>query len=131
MISVFGMNEKVGNVSFLGMQDQFHKPYSDETASLIDTEVRKLIESQYKRAIALLKEKRNELEILANSLLENEVLLKSDVERLIGRRPSDAIPKAEKEAAEKDAAEKEAADKGTSSSDLPEGSVKEESSEKE
>ncbi len=122
MISIFGMNKKVGNVSFYGMQDQFHKPYSDETATLIDDEVRKLVESQYKRAIALLKEKRNELEILANSLLENEVLLKSDVERLIGPRPSDAIPKAEKEAAEKDAIEK-----GTSSSDLPDGSGNEES----
>ncbi len=122
MISVYGMNKKVGNVSFYGMQEQFHKPYSDETASLIDDEVRKLVESQYKRAIALLKEKRNELEILANALLENEVLLKSDVERLIGPRPSDAISKAEK-----DAAEKEAIDKGTSSSDLPEGGDKEES----
>ena len=121
MISVFGMNKKVGNVSFYGMQDQFHKPYSDETATLIDDEVRKLVESQYKRAIDLLKEKRNELEILANALLENEVLLKSDVERLIGPRPSDAIPPAEKEAAEKDAIEK-----GTSSSDLPDGTVKKE-----
>ncbi len=129
MVSVFGMNEKVGNISFLGMQDQFHKPYSDQTAALIDDEVRKLVESQYKRAIALLKKKRNELEILANSLLENEVLLKTDVERLIGPRPSDAISKAEKEAAEKDAAEKEKG-KGTSSSDLPEGSVKEEGGEK-
>ena len=121
MISVFGMNKKVGNVSFYGMQDQFHKPFSDETATLIDDEVRKLVESQYKRAIELLKEKRNELEILANALLENEVLIKSDVERLIGPRPSDAIPPAEKEAAEKDAIEK-----GTSSSDLPDGTTKKE-----
>jgi len=90
MISVFGMNEKVGQVSFYGMQDQFGKPYSDETASLIDEEVRKLLDSQYERAQQLLKERQKELEILANQLLENEVLLKSDVERLIGPRPSDA-----------------------------------------
>ncbi|MBT8231149.1 MAG: ATP-dependent zinc metalloprotease FtsH [Saprospiraceae bacterium] len=88
MISVFGMNEKVGNVSFYGMaQDNFTKPYSDETATLIDDEVRKLIDIQYDVAQNLLKEKRAELDILAKQLLEKEVLLKSDVERLIGERP--------------------------------------------
>jgi len=88
MISVFGMNDKVGNVSFYGMsQDNFNKPYSDETATLIDDEVRKVIEKQYVAAQDLLKEKRKELDILAAQLLEKEVLLKSDVERLIGKRP--------------------------------------------
>ena len=88
MVSVFGMNEKVGQVSFYGMQDQFSKPYSDETASMIDDEVRRLVNSQYERAKALLTERKEELEILANELLEKEVLLKSDVERLIGPRPN-------------------------------------------
>jgi len=88
MISVFGMNEKVGNVSFYGMsQDNFNKPYSDETATLIDDEVRKQIDKQYIVAQELLKDKRKELDILAQQLLEKEVLLKSDVERLIGKRP--------------------------------------------
>ncbi|NNE29790.1 MAG: ATP-dependent zinc metalloprotease FtsH, partial [Saprospiraceae bacterium] len=88
MVAVFGMNEKVGQVSFYGLQqDQFQKPYSDDTAFMIDEEVRKLVDSQYERAQKLLKERRNELEILANALLENEVLLKSDVEKLIGPRP--------------------------------------------
>jgi cell division protease FtsH len=88
MISVFGMNKAVGNVSFYGMQqDQFQKPYSDETAKLIDDEVRKMIDVQYERAKNLLMDKRNELELLAKQLLEKEVLLKSDVERLIGSRP--------------------------------------------
>lgn len=88
MISVFGMNEKVGQVSFYGMsQDQFQRPYSDDTATMIDGEVRSLVESQYQRAKDLLVERREELEILANQLLEKEVLLKSDVERLIGMRP--------------------------------------------
>ncbi len=92
MISVFGMNEKVGNVSFHGMQqDQFSKPYSDDTAKLIDEEVRKMVEGQYLRAQNLLKEKRKELELLANALLEKEVLLKSDIIRMIGLRPVDAI----------------------------------------
>ena len=91
MISVYGMNEKVGNVSFYGMQqDQFNKPYSDETARLIDDEVRMLIDSQYLRAQKLLKTKMKELHILAQALLEKEVILKSDLEKLIGPRPEDA-----------------------------------------
>jgi cell division protease FtsH len=89
MVSVYGMNEKVGNISFYGMQEQFNKPYSDHTAAMIDEEVRQLVEKQYQRAQKLLREKRNELEILANALLENEVLLKTDVEKLIGIRPAD------------------------------------------
>jgi len=89
MITVFGMNDKVGQVSFHGMsQDQFmQRPYSDDTATLIDEEVRKLLEGQYNRAQKLLTEHRQELEILAQALLEKEVLLKSDVERLIGPNP--------------------------------------------
>ena len=87
MITVFGMNEKVGQVSFYDMQNNFQKPYSDDTATLIDDEVRKLVEGQYQRAIQLLTEKSQALEILAKQLLDKEVLLKSDVERLIGLRP--------------------------------------------
>jgi len=88
MVAVYGMNEKVGNVSFYGMQqDNFTKPYSDETARLIDDEVRNMIESQYDRAQKLLTEKRTELNMLAEKLLEKEVLLKSDLEKLIGPRP--------------------------------------------
>jgi cell division protease FtsH len=87
MVTVFGMNEKVGQVSFYDMQNNFQKPYSDDTATLIDDEVRKLVEGQYQRAIKLLTEKSTELEVLAKQLLDKEVLLKSDVERLIGMRP--------------------------------------------
>ena len=88
MVAVYGMNDKVGNVSFYGMsQDQFNKPYSDDTATKIDDEVRKIAEAQYARAQDLLKKYRSELDILAQELLTKEVLLKSDVERLIGPRP--------------------------------------------
>ncbi|MBV6427105.1 MAG: ATP-dependent zinc metalloprotease FtsH [Haliscomenobacter sp.] len=88
MISVFGMNEKVGQVSFYGMSNEaFHKPFSDETASMIDTEVRNMLSEQFERAKALLKERREELEIIAHTLLDKEVLHKSDIERLIGPRP--------------------------------------------
>ena len=100
MVTVFGMNEKVGQVSFYDMaQNNFQRPYSDDTATLIDDEVRKLVEGQYRRAIQLLTDRSKELEVLAQQLLDKEVLLKSDVERLIGNRPvsSDELL-AEKEA---------------------------------
>lgn len=88
MVTIYGMNKNVGNVSFYAMsQDQFNKPYSEETARLIDEEVRKLIDAQYERAQKLLTERRHELNLLAQELLEKEMLLKSDVERLIGPRP--------------------------------------------
>jgi cell division protease FtsH len=88
MVVMYGMNENVGNVSFYGMsKDAFNKPYSDETNSMIDEEVRKLVQSQYLRAQELLKTKRNELDILAKTLLEKEVILKSDIVKLIGERP--------------------------------------------
>ena len=88
MISYFGMNNEVGQVSFYGLTNgQWQKPYSDQTAAMIDTEVRKLAAKQYQRAQDLLKDKSKELEILAKALLEREVLLKEDVERLIRPRP--------------------------------------------
>ncbi len=88
MVAVFGMNEKVGQVSFYGMQnDSFNRPYSEETAGMIDSEVRNIVNAQFERAKALLVERRNELEIIAKQLLEKEVLHKSDLERLIGPRP--------------------------------------------
>lgn len=91
MVTVFGMNEKVGQVSFYGMQnDNWQKPYSDDTASMIDDEVRNLVNSQFERAKELLRERREELELLAKQLLEKEVLLKSDVEKLVGPRPGEA-----------------------------------------
>ena len=88
MVAIYGMNEKVGNVSFYGMQqDQFNKPYSDDTARLIDQECRKMIDEQYDRAQALLKERSKELHLLAAALLDKEVLTKADVARLIGDSP--------------------------------------------
>ena len=88
MVAIYGMNEKVGNVSFYGMQqDQFSKPYSDDTAKLIDQECRKMIDQQYDRAQSLLEEKNKELHLLAAALLDKEVLTKADVARLIGDSP--------------------------------------------
>lgn len=89
MVTVYGMNDKVGNISFYDpTADQtFTKPYSEETAKIIDQEVRKLIDEAYVRTIKLLTEKRGDVEKLAETLLEKEVLFQSDVEALIGPRP--------------------------------------------
>ncbi len=90
MVSIYGMNDAIGQVSFYDPQNnyQFSKPYSDETATKIDDEARSIIDKAYQRTLELLRDKRDELEMIANELLEKEVLLKSDVERLIGTRPS-------------------------------------------
>ena len=89
MITVYGMNSKVGNISYYDPQQDssFTKPYSEETGKLIDEEVRSLIQKTYERTLALLTEHKEEVEKLAQELLKNEVLFKSDVEALIGKRP--------------------------------------------
>ena len=89
MVTVYGMNEKVGRVSFYDPQQEnsFTKPYSEETSRLIDEEVRKLIDEGYVRTKSLLTEKKEQVRIVAEALLEREVLFQSDVEALIGKRP--------------------------------------------
>jgi cell division protease FtsH len=89
MITVYGMNDKVGNVSFYdpAAENTFTKPYSEETSRMIDDEVRKLIENAYVKTKELLLEKKDQVEKLAEALLDKEVLFQSDVETLIGKRP--------------------------------------------
>jgi cell division protease FtsH len=89
MVTVYGMNDKVGNISFYDPQQEtaFTKPYSEETSKLIDQEVRKLIDEAYERTKKLLVEKKGQVEKLADALLQREVLFQSDVETLIGKRP--------------------------------------------
>jgi cell division protease FtsH len=89
MVTIYGMNEKVGNVSFNDNQGeyQFNKPYSEKTSELIDNEVRGLIASVYKKTKDLLTEKRDGLEKLAQKLLEKEILFQSDLEEILGKRP--------------------------------------------
>ena len=90
MITVYGMNEKLGNISF---HDQgqpeyvFSKPYSENTAQTIDEEVRIMVDSAYKRTRKLLWNKRRQLERVAEELLKKEVIFQQDLERLIGPRP--------------------------------------------
>jgi AFG3 family protein len=90
MVSVYGMNDKIGNVSFYDSKSSEYrmtKPYSETTAETIDEEVRKLVSEAYERTKSLLRSKEAELEILAKELLEKEILFQSDLEKLIGKRP--------------------------------------------
>jgi AFG3 family protein len=89
MVTAYGMNSKVGNVSFYDptQENTFTKPFSEETGKIIDEEVRGIIDEAYQTTLKLLTEKKKEVEILAKELLDKEVLHKSDVELLIGKRP--------------------------------------------
>jgi cell division protease FtsH len=89
MISIYGMSEKIGNISYYdssGQNNGFTKPYSEERAKIIDEEVTKLIEDQYKRAKQIIIENKDKTEKLATSLLENEVIFKADLESIFGER---------------------------------------------
>ena len=89
MVTIYGMNEKVGNISFYDSKQvdyTFTKPYSDQVAYTIDQEVKSLVESAYKRVKLLLIEKQEKLQLLAETLLVQETLFKADLERLIGKR---------------------------------------------
>ncbi|MEJ2005005.1 MAG: AAA family ATPase, partial [Cyclobacteriaceae bacterium] len=90
MVSVYGMNQKIGNVSFYDSKQSdynFTKPYSDTTAETIDNEVRNLVEMAYQRTKDLLLQRKKELTTVAEELLEKEIIFQSDLERLIGKRP--------------------------------------------
>src|SRR5690606_32374484 len=87
-VTVYGMNKKVGNISFNDTQEnQFNKPYSEKTAELIDEEVRLLISDSYDRTKRLLLSKQAGLIALAEKLLEKEILFQSDLEEILGKRP--------------------------------------------
>ena len=91
IVTMYGMNSKLGNVSFYDSKGQneygFSKPYSEATSQMIDEEVRSIIDQAYTRTKELLTERRHELEVIAKELLEKEVLLQDDLERLVGKRP--------------------------------------------
>lgn len=90
IVTVYGMNSKIGNISFYESKQSeynFTKPYSDATAELIDKEVKILVDEAYERTKQLLKAHIKELEIIAQELLEKEIIFQNDLERLIGKRP--------------------------------------------
>jgi cell division protease FtsH len=90
MITYFGLNKKIGNISFYdstGQQEyQLTKPYSEKTAQTIDEEVHKLIEDAYQKALSLLKAHKKKVDVLAQVLLEKEVIFKEDLEKIFGKR---------------------------------------------
>ncbi|CAL2055386.1 ATP-dependent zinc metalloprotease FtsH [Tenacibaculum sp. 190524A05c] len=89
MVTVYGLNEEVGNVTYYDSSgnDSFVKPYSEETAKVIDEEISKIIEGQYARAIEILDQHRDKLDVLAQKLLEKEVIFKDDLIEIFGKRP--------------------------------------------
>ena len=90
IVSVYGMNKNIGNISFFDSKQSdynFTKPYSDSTAEKIDFEVRKIVENAYERTKNLLINKKEQLEKIAKKLLEKEILFQNDIELLIGKRP--------------------------------------------
>lgn len=89
MVSMYGMNDKIGNISFYDPQSEgnFSKPYSEETGRIIDDEVRKLVDMAYRRTKQLLTDKIDAVRAIAEELLKKEVLYKDDLDRMIGKRP--------------------------------------------
>ena len=109
MVSIYGLNKRVGNRSFYDSQgrDTFTKPYSDETAKIIDEEVSLLIESQYQRALKILTENKDKLEQLADKLLIDEVIFKENLEDIFGKRQWEPAEIVEDKENEKDSVEGE------------------------
>ncbi len=92
MVSVYGLNEKIGNLSYYDSgqgEFSFQKPYSEKTAMVIDEEISKMVEEQYQRAVELLKKNQENLVKLADKLLEKEVIFKEDLEIIFGKRQWD------------------------------------------
>jgi len=94
MVTIYGLNDKIGNVTYYDSTGQseynFSKPYSEETAMVIDKEISALIESQYERAIQILEDNKDKLNQLAAILIEKEVIFKDDLENIFGKRNFDA-----------------------------------------
>ena len=94
IVSVYGMNKNIGNISFHDSKQSdynFTKPYSDSTAEKIDSEVKRIVDNAYDRTKRLLIEKREQLEKIAKKLLEKEILFQNDLETLIGKRPFEVV----------------------------------------
>lgn len=131
MVSMYGMNEEIGNISFHDANNQdytFTKPYSEATAEKIDQQVRQIVDEAYERTKKLLTDRREELEIIAQELLDKEVIFQTDVEHLIGKRPFDTMTTYEeftKEVDEERAREEAAAENQNSDDNNGENTEKE------
>ena len=90
MVTIYGLSDKVGNLTYYDSSGQseygFTKPYSEQTAELIDKEISDIIEAQYQRAIDLLEKNKDKLTELAEVLLDKEVIFKDNLEKIFGKR---------------------------------------------
>eukprot|EP00197_Chlamydomonas_leiostraca_P001991 CAMPEP_0202857522 /NCGR_PEP_ID=MMETSP1391-20130828/427_1 /ASSEMBLY_ACC=CAM_ASM_000867 /TAXON_ID=1034604 /ORGANISM="Chlamydomonas leiostraca, Strain SAG 11-49" /LENGTH=796 /DNA_ID=CAMNT_0049536333 /DNA_START=393 /DNA_END=2784 /DNA_ORIENTATION=+ len=86
-VAVYGMNDKIGLLSYRMDREAFDKPYSNETAHMIDSEVRAFVDGAYKRTLALVEQHRDVITAMSNELLRKEVLNLDDVEKILGHRP--------------------------------------------
>ena len=106
IVSVYGLNDTVGNVTYYDSTGQsensFTKPYSEKTAQIIDQEISNIIEVQYKRACDLLKKNKSKLTQLAERLLEKEVIFRDDLSTILGKRPFDKDQNPKKSAGNKE-----------------------------
>ncbi|PID68068.1 MAG: peptidase M41 [Flavobacteriia bacterium] len=90
MVTIYGLNDKIGNLTYYDSSNQeygFTKPYSEETAKLIDVEISKIIENQFERAVKILQDNKEKLTELAEQLLKKEVIFQDDLEKIFGKRP--------------------------------------------
>ena len=91
MVTIYGLSDKVGNITYYDSSGQseygFTKPYSEQTAELIDQEISDIIEKQYVRAVKLLEDHKDKLTELAEVLLDKEVIFKDNLEKIFGKRP--------------------------------------------
>ena len=95
MVTIYGLNDKLGNITYYDSTGQseytLSKPYSEDTAQIIDKEISNLIENEYKRAIKILEDNKEKLEQLAAILIEKEVIFKDDLETIFGKRPFEKV----------------------------------------
>ena len=95
MVTIYGLNNKIGNITYYDSTGQseytLSKPYSEDTAQIIDKEISNLIENEYKRAIKILEDNKDKLEQLAAILIEKEVIFKDDLETIFGKRPFEKV----------------------------------------
>ena len=112
MVMIYGLSDKIGNISYYDPQGQgFTKPYSEKTAQIIDEEISSIIEEQYQRAIEVIKQNKEKLTELAELLLEKEVIFGDDLNRIFGERPFIKSPIAKSNSQKKEEAKKIAENK--------------------
>ena len=115
LVTVYGLNDKVGNVTYYDSSGQgeynFTKPYSEKTAQIIDEEIKIIIETQYKRAISIIEENTDKLTTLAEALLEDEVIFKENLLKIFGDRPHDKNRLIDEVETEKDSEESQLEEK--------------------